>query len=276
MTEDDLKHAKAAVQAARESVGEDSRIHPKVGVVIVTADGAVTKASRGEHGSGDHAEFIAMEQKLSEADLANATVFTTLEPCTTRNHPKIACASRLIERRVRRVVVGMLDPNPNILGRGVLQLREAGIEVELFPSDLMRQLEDLNRDFRRLHPLPLPITSDLLTELRNRSLDDWYASLNTIYWNRNYQRDPSALFAHMVEVVGGLSVLVSKKRNAVLTPESIAPTMAKAIAWWLALCGQVAVSSVRRLLWAKFPNACPYCRLRPHNQDDCNLTVSNG
>jgi hypothetical protein len=74
---------------------------------------------------------------------------------------------------------------------------------------------------------------------------------------------------HLVEVVGSLSVLVSKKRDTEPTPEIIAPVMAKALAWWLALCGQVGISSVSRLLWGKFPNVCPYCQQKPHDQDDC-------
>jgi NTP pyrophosphatase (non-canonical NTP hydrolase) len=45
--------------------------------------------------------------------------------------------------------------------------------------------------------------------------------------------------------------------------------MAKAIAWWLALCGKVGVKSVSRMLWGKFPHVCPYCRRDPHDYDEC-------
>jgi pyrimidine deaminase RibD-like protein len=147
--DEERRFAQMAIEEAQKSVPEDERHHPKVGAVVVNDGKVMSKAHRGESPKC-HAEYIALEEKLSDDLVAGATVYTTLEPCTARKHPKIPCARRLIERRVARVVIGMLDPNPEIRGMGELLLNEAGIETQLFPRDLRNQIEEMNRDFIRV------------------------------------------------------------------------------------------------------------------------------
>ncbi len=148
-TSEDRKFAQVAIEEARKSAPEaDGRSHPKVGAVVVRGNHVIAQAHRGEV-SGCHAEYIVLERKLAEDSLVDATVYTTLEPCTARNHPKVPCARRIAERKVKRVVIGTLDPNPSITGRGQLMLREANIITDFFPHDLMSQVEELNRDFTR-------------------------------------------------------------------------------------------------------------------------------
>lgn len=150
---DERKFMELTIEEARKSVGENDRSHPKVGAVVVK-DGKVVSAHRGELGNGEHAEYTALERKLADEIVAGATIYTTLEPCTTRNHPKVPCARRLIERKLGRVVIGMLDPNPAICGKGERLLRDHGIVVDRFPHELIVQLEELNREFTRQFQRP--------------------------------------------------------------------------------------------------------------------------
>ena len=207
---DETEFMRMAIDAARRCKPEDERIHPKVGVVVVREGKPPLVSYRGERGLGDHAEYTALEKHLADESVAGATIFCTLEPCTTRNHPKVPCAERLVERKVSRVVIGMLDPNPEIMGRGLSRLRQANIHVDLFPPNLMSEVEELNRDFARSQRQSHTpdVTAALINENSEWRLDEWYKALNRTYWHRNFDRDPSSLFSHLVEVVGGMSLLV--------------------------------------------------------------------
>jgi hypothetical protein len=99
-----------------------------------------------------------------------------------------------------------------------------------------------------------------------RTLDDWYLGVNRLYLDRNFYRDEFSIFAHLVEVMGGLSLLSSGKEKDGVTPATYVP---KAIAWWLALCGRAGVRSVEQMLWWKFPFACTYCRESRCLGDEC-------
>jgi pyrimidine deaminase RibD-like protein len=147
----DRDFMKLAIEEAKMCRPEDRHTHPKVGAVVVKKGQVLAKGHRGEIDpkKGQHAEFTALELKLGTDSAADCTVYTTLEPCTTRRHPKVPCAYRLIERKVARVVIGMLDPNQDICGRGIRALRDAGITTDLFPHNLMAIVEEQNREFIR-------------------------------------------------------------------------------------------------------------------------------
>jgi pyrimidine deaminase RibD-like protein len=142
----ELEFMNLAVNVARQSVSEGGEPRPKVGAVLCAQAQLLGTAFRGEVPK-QHAEYILLETKLPDAAAAGATLYTTLEPCTKRNHPKRPCAEWILDRRISRVVIGMLDPNQLICGKGIQRLREGRVQVDLFPPNLMAEVEEMNRDF---------------------------------------------------------------------------------------------------------------------------------
>ena len=140
----------ATIKAARKSREDHTGKIPRVGAVAVLDNEIIGVAFRGQDPAkpNDHAEFNLLENiGLKDVSLVDATIYTSLEPCTHRSPDKIPCVDRLIDRKVARVVIGMLDPNPIIRGVGFRRLRDANIPTEVFPHRFMSELEDLNRFF---------------------------------------------------------------------------------------------------------------------------------
>ena len=102
-----------------------SRPNPWVGAVVVTPSGEIFQGSTCRIG-GPHAETEALRAAGSSA--VDATIYTTLEPCnhTGRTGP---CTEAIIEAGIKRVVIGVVDPDEKVSSRGIARLQEAGINV---------------------------------------------------------------------------------------------------------------------------------------------------
>jgi ATP-dependent DNA helicase RecG len=126
----------------------DGKIPPRVGAVIVYPDSRTYEtAFRGELRDGDHAEFTLLERKLSKEQLDECILFTTLEPCVERNAPKVPCCRRTTNARIKKVYVGIVDPDPTVSRKGILHLENHGAKVLMFDRDLQKQIEEANKDF---------------------------------------------------------------------------------------------------------------------------------
>ena len=115
--------------------------NPPVGCVIVREGTRIGQGATQPPG-GFHAEAMAVrEAEASGHSVAGSDVYVTLEPCafTGRTPP---CSRLLVEKRPRRVIVGIRDPHPQVRGAGIAELREAGIEVVegVLAGDLRRVL----------------------------------------------------------------------------------------------------------------------------------------
>jgi pyrimidine deaminase RibD-like protein len=146
--EQDSEFMSIAIRESKESRAENGGPHPRVGVVVVKQGVIIEKAHRGEFAQGDHAEYTLLEKKLRDEDLTGATLYTTLEPCNKRGPEKTPCAGRIVMRRIGRVVIGILDPNPSVQGKGMYMLKRARIAVDIINDPrLENEIEELNRDF---------------------------------------------------------------------------------------------------------------------------------
>ncbi len=101
--------------------------NPWVGCVLIAADGSAYAGATSPPG-GLHAERHALAS--AGASARGATLVTTLEPCDHQGRTP-PCTTAIIEAGVRRVVIGMLDPDPKVSGAGEARLRAAGIEVQV-------------------------------------------------------------------------------------------------------------------------------------------------
>ena len=141
-----------------------TRPNPAVGCVIVQAEAVVGQGFHPKAGE-PHAEVFAI--KDAGAQTAGATAYVTLEPCshTGRTPP---CALALIEAGITRVVIAGLDPNPQVAGRGVALLEQAGIEVKV--GVLTAQAEALNRGFLKAMRTQMPyVRLKIATSLDGRT-----------------------------------------------------------------------------------------------------------
>src|SRR5690554_4135497 len=101
--------------------------NPLVGCVIVHNDSIIGEGYHQQYG-GPHAEPNAVQAVERPELLKEATVYVTLEPCAHFGKTP-PCAQLLIEKQVKKVFVAVQDPNPQVAGRGIKLLQEAGIEV---------------------------------------------------------------------------------------------------------------------------------------------------
>lgn len=122
--EQDIQFMNRAIELAARGQGWVNP-NPLVGAVIVK-DGRIIAEGWHERCGGLHAERNAFKNCLE--DPAGSTMYVTLEPCCHYGKTP-PCTEAVIEHRIARVVVGMMDPNPLVAGKGIEILRNAGIEV---------------------------------------------------------------------------------------------------------------------------------------------------
>jgi diaminohydroxyphosphoribosylaminopyrimidine deaminase/5-amino-6-(5-phosphoribosylamino)uracil reductase len=121
------QYMKRALGLARRGLGKTSP-NPLVGAVIVRADKVIGEGYHHRYG-GDHAEINALRNAREE--VKDATIYITMEPCCRYERKVPSCLGMIIKSGVKRVVLGTLDPNTAVNGKGVQILDHSGIETRV-------------------------------------------------------------------------------------------------------------------------------------------------
>jgi diaminohydroxyphosphoribosylaminopyrimidine deaminase/5-amino-6-(5-phosphoribosylamino)uracil reductase len=139
----DERFMRAALKEAQKAVGRTSP-NPVVGAVLVVDDRIVAKGHHRGAGRG-HAEVECLRAFGAKVP-ARATLYITLEPCSTfgRTAP---CTNAIVKAGVKNVVTGAVDVNPRHSGRGITQLRNAGVNVQ--EGILAQESARLNESFNK-------------------------------------------------------------------------------------------------------------------------------
>ena len=136
----DQRYMERALELAKLGEGSTSP-NPMVGAVVVK-DGKIVGEGYHQKYGGPHAEVFALKEAGEKA--IGADIYVSLEPCSHYGKTP-PCAQKLINTGIKRAVIAMVDPNPEVAGRGIEMLREAGIEVEL--GLLKEEAQNLNEIF---------------------------------------------------------------------------------------------------------------------------------
>ncbi len=117
--------------------------NPMVGAVVVHNDTIIGEGFHRQYGDA-HAEVNAINSVKDQSLLKQSTLYVNLEPCSHYGKTP-PCAQLIIDKKIPKVVVGCIDPFPEVSGRGIRMLQDAGVEVTV--NVLQEECERLNIRF---------------------------------------------------------------------------------------------------------------------------------
>lgn len=139
---DDQKYLQRCIDLAKNGLGT-TYPNPLVGSVIV-CDGKVIGEGWHQKAGEAHAEVNAINSVKDRSLLAQSTIYVSLEPCSHFGKTP-PCADLIVRHKIRKVVIGTVDPNEKVAGNGIQKLRDAGIDVTV--GILETECRKLNKRF---------------------------------------------------------------------------------------------------------------------------------
>ena len=214
----DEYYMRKALALARKGLGSTSP-NPMVGAVIVKKGEIIGKGYHRRFGS-PHAEIEAI--KDAEGSINGATLYVTLEPCCHTGKKTPPCLDTLLKYDLKRVVIGTIDPNPQVSGRSVKALREKGIETEV--GVLEEECRKLNETYFKHIQTGMPfVTLKFAQTLDGRIAtltgdSKWISSQKSLQWAHRLRSQHDAVMVGVGTVLKDdpqLTVRLAKGRNPV-------------------------------------------------------------
>jgi len=139
-------YIKRCIELAKNGLGT-TYPNPLVGSVIVHNDEIIGEGWHKKAGEA-HAEVIAINAVKDQSLLAKSTIYVSLEPCSHYGKTP-PCADLIIEKRIPNIVIGTVDPNNKVAGKGIERLKAAGVKVSV--GILEKECQELNKRFFTFH-----------------------------------------------------------------------------------------------------------------------------
>ena len=235
----DQRYMRLALRLALKGAGRTSP-NPMVGAVLVRG-GKIIATGYHQRAGNDHAEIVALRRAGERA--RGATLYLNMEPCNHKGRTP-PCTLSLMRSGVKRVVAGMVDPNPLVSGRGIRRLSQAGIQVHAgFLEAECRKLNEAFRKYitRRIPFVLLKLAASLDGKIATSTGDSQWiteaASRNYVHRLRN-QVD--------AVLVGVGTVLADDPRLTCRLPHGRDP-------WRVVLDGHLRIPLTARLLHEREP-----------------------
>jgi diaminohydroxyphosphoribosylaminopyrimidine deaminase/5-amino-6-(5-phosphoribosylamino)uracil reductase len=144
---------KKSIALAARAQGRTSP-NPMVGAIIVKNGRIISQEYHKKAGSL-HAEVIAIEN--AQESVKGATLYVSLEPCCHKDKKTPPCTKKIISSSIKKVVIAMKDPNPKVSGKGIKELKNAGIEV--ISGILEEKASELNASYVKYITTGIPFVT---------------------------------------------------------------------------------------------------------------------
>jgi diaminohydroxyphosphoribosylaminopyrimidine deaminase / 5-amino-6-(5-phosphoribosylamino)uracil reductase len=211
-TKEDRKFMKMAIGLAEKAKGNTSP-NPMVGAVIVKNGKILAKGFHRQAGY-PHAEIEAINSCKNKEDIKGSIMYVTLEPCSIYGKTP-PCVDSIIKHKIKKVIIGSMDPNPKVNGKGIKFLKNAGVDVEtgLFVDKIEKQNEVFFKHIKSKMPfISCKIASSIDGKIAAKTSDSkWITSTDSRELVQKIRKEYDCILTGIATVIADDPYLFPRK-----------------------------------------------------------------